>query len=137
LLLVGGAATVGFYGLAFGTSYLWPSSPVAEDLRIPIVGPYSAIFKAGCGDRERGCGTFDAVLRTTLASISALGQTGGVFLLAEAIFLDTDSRATTAASNNGAPSGGSTETAASAEPVFYAAPIADDTTLGVLIGGSF
>lgn len=132
LFIAGAATTVGFYGLAFGTSYLWPSSPVADDLRIPIVGPYSAVFGAGCGDHERDCDTFDTVLRTALASVSALGQTGGVLLLAEAIFLDTDSSAASAASGTG-----SAEAAASVEPVFYAAPIADDTTFGFAIGGSF
>jgi hypothetical protein len=132
LWITGGAVTVGFYGVAFGTSYLWPSSPVAEDLRIPVVGPYSAVFGAGCGDRERGCGTFVAVLRTTLAAISALGQTGGVLLLAEAAFLDTDSTS----ASSGASGRSATVQAPSTEPLFYA-PLVDEDALGLIIGGSF
>jgi len=126
--------TAGFYGLGFGTSYLWPSSPVAEDLRIPVVGPYSAVFGAGCGDSERGCGTFVAVLRTTLAAISGLGQTGGVFLLGEALFLDTDDGS--AAGNTSTHSFTSVQSEVPQPEVFYA-PVVDEHSFGLTIGGSF
>jgi hypothetical protein len=136
LLILGAATTVGFYGMSFGTSYLWPSSPVAEDLRIPVIGPYAAVFGAGCGATERGCGTFTAVLRTTLAGVSALGQTGGVLLLVEAVFLDTSSE------GGGTPVRGATSanepaTGALAPRVTAAAPIVSDDVLGFAFAGTF
>lgn len=132
LWITGGAVTLGFYGMAFGTSYLWPSSPVAEDLRLPVIGPYSAVFGAGCGAGERGCGTFIAVLRTALASISAIGQTGGVLLLAEAAFLETSSGSASGAAQR--PS--ATSSAPPSEPLFYA-PVVDEHSVGLVVGGSF
>lgn len=131
LWITAGAVTVGFYGMAFGTSYLWPSSPVAEDLRIPVVGAYSAVFDAGCGDAERGCGTFVAVLRTTLAALSALGQTGGVLMLGEAAFMSTDSGSARTESGRSDHA-----LAPTPEPIFYA-PVVDENSLGFVVGGSF
>jgi hypothetical protein len=137
LWITAGAVTVGFYGMAYGTSYLWPSSPVAEDLRIPVIGPYSAVFGAGCGDRERGCGTFFAVLRTTLAAISAIGQTGGVLLLGEAVFMSTaSSSAGDATRSDEAQGSASTALEPTSDPLFYA-PMVDEDSLGFVIGGSF
>jgi hypothetical protein len=131
LWITAGAVTVGFYGMALGTSYLWSDSPVAQDLRIPVVGPYSAVFGAGCGKGEPGCGTFIAVLRTTFAAISAIGQTGGVLLLGEAAFLDTDS-----SSANSAPTNSGVARATAPDSFFYA-PVVDSDSLGVVVGGSF
>lgn len=132
LVIVGAAATAGFYGLGYGTSYLWPSSPVADDLRIPVVGPYSAVFGAGCGDGEAGCGTFATIVRTTLASISAIGQTGGVFMLAEALLMTTDSGST------GTPVRGAASTEQPTETfTWHAAPVVDGQRVGVFVGGSF
>ena len=37
--LAGAAVTAAFYAPAFGASYMWPDSPGAEDLRIPVAGP--------------------------------------------------------------------------------------------------
>jgi hypothetical protein len=133
LFITGGAVTLGFYGLGFGTSYLWPNSPVAEELRIPVVGAYAAVFGAGCGDSERGCGTFETVLRTGLATLSALGQTGGVLLLGEAIFMDT-APSGDAALQSPSPNAAS---AKAAPPALYYAPVVDEHSFGVWVGGSF
>src|SRR5438045_7068667 len=64
LLLVGAALTLGWYGAAVGTSYLWDKSDSASSLRIPVAGPYMALAKTGCGDRESSCNTLAVVLRT-------------------------------------------------------------------------
>jgi len=139
LLITGAAATLGFYGIAYGTSYLWPSSPVAEDLRIPVVGPYSAVFGAGCGNGERNCGTFITVLRTAFAAISGIGRTGGILLLGEALFLETSPN--TSAGGTSTHSFASTVTSSAQgevdAPSVYYAPIIDENSVGLSIGGSF
>src|SRR5215831_12971783 len=52
LILIGAAVTAGWYGIAVGTSYLWPDSDGAGSLRIPVAGPYMALAKTGCSDAE-------------------------------------------------------------------------------------
>jgi hypothetical protein len=91
LILIGAVVAAGWYGGAVGLSYLWPDSPGAADLRIPVAGPYMALASTGCGDQELGCGTFLVVVRTVLTSLSAVGQTGGVLAMAEGLFLPTSS----------------------------------------------
>jgi len=95
LLLLGAGLTVGWYGAAYGASYLWPDSDGASSLRVPIAGPYMALAKTGCSDREKAvssCGTFTLVLRTILTGLTAVGQTGGVLAMVEGIFVSTGSR---------------------------------------------
>src|SRR5690349_10245564 len=83
LLLIGAALTVGWYGAAVGTSYLWDKSDSASSLRIPVAGPYMALAKTGCSSRESGCNTFVVIVRTVLTSLSLVGQTGGVLAMIE------------------------------------------------------
>jgi hypothetical protein len=89
LLLVGAGVTVGWYGVAFGTSYLWPDSDGASSLRIPVAGPYMALAKTGCSDNESSCNTFTVIVRTILTSLSAVGQTGGLLVMLEGAFVPT------------------------------------------------
>ena len=100
LVLVGAAVTVGWYGAAYGMSYLWPDSDGASALRVPIAGPYMALAKTGCSSAEPDCGTFTVVLRTILTGLSAVGQTGGVLAMLEGVFVPTS--ATAAPSPRGA-----------------------------------
>jgi hypothetical protein len=96
LVLVGAAVTAGWYGAALGTSYLWADSDGASPLRIPVAGPYIALAKTGCSDRESltaSCGTFTVVLRTLLTTLSAVGQTGGVLAMLEGAFVPTTTTA--------------------------------------------
>lgn len=86
-LIAGGAVLAGSYGVGFGTSYLWPSAPNAEQLRIPVAGPWMALANAGCGRSEGGCETIVVVFRSVFATLSGIGQAGGVLLLSEALFL--------------------------------------------------
>lgn len=92
LVLIGAGVTAGWYAAAFGMSYLWPDSPGASSLRIPVAGPYMALAKTGCSSTEPTCGTFTLVLRTILTGVSAVGQTGGVLAMVEGLFLPTASR---------------------------------------------
>lgn len=89
LILIGAGVTVGWYGAAFGLSYLWPDAPHASAMRIPVAGPYIAFAHTGCSSAEPDCGTFTLVLRTVLTGLTAIGQTGGVLAMAEGIFLRT------------------------------------------------
>lgn len=89
LVLIGAAVTAGWYGAAYGTSYLWPDSEGAASLRIPVAGPYMALARTGCGPREVGCGAFTLVLRTVFTTLSAVGQTGGVLAMLEGVFVPT------------------------------------------------
>jgi hypothetical protein len=87
LLLIGAAVTAGWYVGGVGVSYLWSDSPGAAALRIPVAGPYMALAKTGCGERENNCDTLQLVIRTVLTGLSAVGQTGGVLAMIEGAFL--------------------------------------------------
>lgn len=89
LALVGLGVTTAWYGAALGFSYAWPDAPGAEDLRIPVAGPWMALGETGCADDDPGCSTFTVVLRAILTTMDAVGQTGGVLVAAEAMFLPT------------------------------------------------
>jgi hypothetical protein len=89
LLLVGAAFTVGWYGVAVGTSYLWDKSDSASALRIPVAGPYMALAKTGCSSNESSCNTFTVFIRTVLTSLSLVGQTGGILAMLEGAFVRT------------------------------------------------
>lgn len=89
VVLVGLAVTAGWYGVAAGTSYLWPDSDGASALRIPVAGPYMALAKTGCSDAEPDCTTLTVVVRTVFTALSAIGQTGGVLAMGEGLFLPT------------------------------------------------
>jgi hypothetical protein len=93
LVLVGAAVTAGWYGAAVGVSYLWSDSDGASALRIPVAGPYMALAKTGCSDAEPFCDTFTVVFRTILTTLSAVGQTGGILVMGEGLFLPTAPRA--------------------------------------------
>ena len=63
LALVGVAVSATWYGAAYGFSALWPDAPGAEDLRIPVAGPWMALGETGCADDDPDCSTFIVVLR--------------------------------------------------------------------------
>lgn len=86
-----GAITTGvWYGGALSFSYLWPSAPGADDLRIPVAGPWMALGDTGCAKNDPNCGLFGVILRALLTTIDAVGQTGGVLIMVESLFLQTD-----------------------------------------------
>lgn len=89
LALVGLGVTSAWYGAALGFSYAWPDAPGAQDLRIPVAGPWMALAETGCADDDPGCSMFTVVLRAILTTMDAVGQTGGVLVAAEALFMPT------------------------------------------------
>jgi hypothetical protein len=93
LFFAGLGATAGWYGAALGFSYLFPDAPGAEDLRIPVAGPWMALADTGCAESEPDCSIFIVVLRAILTTMDAVGQTGGVVVMAEAAFMPTQERA--------------------------------------------
>lgn len=89
LAAVGVGVTGLWYGAALGFSYLWPDAPGAKELRTPVAGPWMALGKTGCASDDPGCSTFVVVLRAILTTLDAVGQTGGVLVAGEALFLPT------------------------------------------------
>ncbi len=89
LALVGLGVTSLWYGAAVGSSYAWPDAPGANDLRIPVAGPWMALADTGCADDDPNCSTFTVVLRAILTTMDAVGQAGGVLVAAEALFMPT------------------------------------------------
>jgi len=89
LALVGLGASAAWYGAAVGFSYLWPDAPGANDLRIPVAGPWMALADTGCADDDPGCSKFVVVIRAILTTLDAVGQTGGVLVAGEALFMPT------------------------------------------------
>ena len=88
-LLVAGAVTTGvWYGLALGSSYLWPDTVGAKDLRIPVAGPWMALSHSGCGNVS-DCSKVIVVLRAVATTLDAIGQASGVAFAAEGLFLPT------------------------------------------------
>lgn len=91
LILIGAAVSVGWYGIAVGTSYLWPDSDGAGSLRVPVAGPFMALAKTGCGSGEPDCDKVGLVLRTVVTVLSSVGQAGGLLAIGEGLFLPTAS----------------------------------------------
>ncbi len=125
VLYAGAAVALGGYGIAFGTSYLWSNAPTAQDLRLPIVGPYYALAGAKCGPDESGCSTLPVVIRSVFAALGGIGQIGGLALLVEGLFLPTSTSAESHAS------------ARISESTLYFTPTATDDGMGLLVGGTF
>jgi hypothetical protein len=147
VFITGAAITAGFYGLGFGTSYLWPNSPAAQELRIPVAGPWMALPQSGCGRRENGCRTLQVVLRSILSGLSAVGQTGGMALMVESFFIPSqrsvrgasvDASRLSAQGVDSRPALGSHRGAtAPSQRAWYAAPLVTDSTFGLTMGGAF
>jgi len=88
LLFAGVATTAAWYGLALGSSYAWPDTVGANDLRIPVAGPWMALSHSGCGNVS-DCSTVIVVLRAIATTLDGIGQATGLGLAAEGLFLPT------------------------------------------------
>jgi len=83
-----GLGTAGlWYASGYGIRALWTQAPGADDLRIPVAGPFMDLSKTGCPDSHPNCSTFQLVLRTIMVSLDALGQVGGVAIATEGVFM--------------------------------------------------
>jgi len=90
--LIGGSAMlVGWYGAGVGTSLLWSDAPGAEELYIPVAGPWMALAKTGCPESEPDCSIVEVILRATLTTLSGVGQIGGIAIIGEGLFAPTRS----------------------------------------------
>ena len=55
LVATGAATTAVWYGLALGGSYLYPTARGADELKIPIAGPWMSLAKTGCPETTPDC----------------------------------------------------------------------------------
>jgi hypothetical protein len=91
--IVGGfATTAAWYGLALGSSYIWPDTVGAKDLRIPVAGPWIAFSHSGCGP-VADCHEAIVVLRAIATALDGIGQLGSVMLMGQGLFLPVSERA--------------------------------------------
>ncbi len=88
LLIAGAVTTASWYGLALASSYLWPDTVGAKDLRIPVAGPWIALSHSGCGD-VADCSKVLVVIRAIATTIDAIGQASGLAIAGEGLFLPT------------------------------------------------
>jgi hypothetical protein len=97
--LVGG---LGMFAVSYGSmalmGALWTDLPGADYLFIPVAGPWIGLGESGCAPGEEttigegDCGGMMG-LRGTIYVVDALLQLGGLGLIAESIFLQTDNTA--------------------------------------------
>ncbi len=116
--LTGALVFAGWYGIAIGESYAWQKAPEAAKLRIPVVGPWLTVAHAGCAPNESGCTTALAVIRAIIAGVSAVGQVGGLAVIAESAFV---------------PRPAAAPPKASVTPTFFAGP----DSVGLGLSGAF
>lgn len=90
LALAGGALFAGWYAAALAQAYGWKDAPARDRLFIPVAGPWMTMAHAGCSSAERDCTTAFAATRAVIAGITAIGQIGGLVVLAEAAFMRTE-----------------------------------------------
>ncbi len=88
LLIAGAATTAAWYGLALGSSYIWPDTVGANELRIPVAGPWIAVGHSGCGN-VADCHKVIVVLRAIATVLDGIGQASGLALIGEGLFLPT------------------------------------------------
>lgn len=143
-LLIGTAVLGGFYGGAVAASYGWSEDPGAEDLRIPLVGPWLKLGQttlcANLPESETPCSDPLQVVGGVLSVVSGIGQLGGVALLLEGTFMRTrapGAKSTTAWSGERlrlTQPGGWRRSHA---PSFAVVPVLTPSTLGAFVTGTF
>jgi len=142
VILTGLLLTGAFYGVSLASSFAWKDWQGAPAARVPVVGPFFALGKVSCSydnpdydpngpeddtnlsvSMEPGCDTGDEVFRAILAGFSAVGQIGGLALLAEGLLMPTAEPV-----SSGAKSSGFSATAL---------PVITPSTLGLSFTGTF
>jgi hypothetical protein len=89
-LALGGVAVAGgAYAISYAMASNFPEVPGTTQLKIPIVGPWLALGKSGCATDDPDCGA-KVVFRGILLVIDGLAQLGGLGLIAEGTFMQTD-----------------------------------------------
>lgn len=87
LAAVGLGLTGGWYGLSLGAAFAWPSAPMADDLKIPIAGPWISLRWSGCTSQEGDCTPVLAAVRGVATVVDGIGQAAGLFFLLESLLL--------------------------------------------------
>ncbi len=123
LVWTGVGLAAGWYAVNLGASLLWQDAPASSDWRIPVAGPWMALGDVRCGEPETSCGDFLLTARTAITLIASVGQVGGLFAIAEGLFLKTPA--------NGAPA------AQAREPRWMAMPVALPGGAAVHLVGEF
>jgi hypothetical protein len=124
-VIAAGVLFVGIgYGGALGTAYGWADAPGSNELKIPVVGPWVALAKAGCPSGQAECGA-SLGLRVFLSVLEGLVQTGGLAFVAEGVFMTTEAAADVPARK--------TSSAFIVRPV----PLVTPTFTGAALVGSF
>jgi hypothetical protein len=90
-VVAGGAVTLTSYGLAVGSSYLFPDMRGAKDLRIPVAGPWMALAQTGCPKNDPDCSVVPLVFGAIFQIVSGVTQAGGLAIIGEGLFLNTSS----------------------------------------------
>ncbi len=121
--LVGGG--VALTGLMWGASYLsanqWAdASPGIGALKVPVAGPWIALFQNQCPASDPSCGAI-LYVRAILEIVDGLAQAGGLAVAAEGLFLTTEADKRTRR----------------AAPTVRAVPIVTGSTTGAGIVGTF
>jgi len=91
LVIAGLGSTAAWYGAALAASYAWPDTVGANDLRIPVAGPWMALSHSGCGNVS-DCSKVIVVLRAIATTLDAIGQAAGLAIAAEGLFMPTQER---------------------------------------------
>lgn len=100
LFAIGAATSLVWYGGAVGGAYLYPTANGADELKIPIAGPWMSLAETGCPSTTPDCSTFWMVVGGIMKGFSGIGQAGGVLLMIEGLFLPTvEPRAKTASAS--------------------------------------
>ncbi|NUP06486.1 MAG: hypothetical protein HOW73_10550 [Polyangiaceae bacterium] len=125
ILVAGLGVTAVAYGGAALMGGLWEDIPGGDMLFIPVAGPWIALGKSGCAPGEEsveGEGDCEAMIgvRAAIYVVDGLLQLGGLGLVAESIFMTTES-----------------ETAAPAKATILPAPIVTPTMVGLGVVGTF
>lgn len=78
--------TAGFYAIAQPFAYGYSSTPGVKHLRIPVAGPWMALYGNECGS---GCNRYTYWFRNIATVLDGLGQAGGIFIMLESLFIPT------------------------------------------------
>jgi len=147
-LAIGGAVFGVFYGGAVAASYGWSEDPGAQDLLIPLVGPWLKVGQTKlCADlpeSDTPCSDPAQVVGGVLSVISGIGQLGGLALLLEGTFMRTRAPAATARSAwqprlayRSGPVWSDQGRHVARAPTFALVPVLTPSTLGAVMTGSF
>jgi len=140
-LFIGTAVFGGFYGGALAASYGWSQDPGAEDLRIPLVGPWLKLghttLCANLPESSTPCSDPLQVVGGILSVVSGIGQLGGVALMLEGAFMRTGATSSTAVRSERLRLTQPSARRPQHAPQFAVVPVLTPSTLGAFVTGSF